>query len=146
MSSRPSRRMANADNLRQKVRTRSETAAERASISVRSKVIRASHAKSSPSSVGPQTIRRRRLSGAPTIAYSIQATSPVAVYTEKGTNAHIIRPRKQGGVLAFHWPRAGGTVFLRFVNHPGNEAMPWFKVTLEREWVVSLSGAFSRLR
>lgn len=38
------------------------------------------------------------------------------------TRPHIIRPKTEGGVLAFE--RGGETVFARFVNHPGSVIRP----------------------
>jgi hypothetical protein len=46
-----------------------------------------------------------------------------AVFVEYGTRAHVIRPRKPGGVLAFQ--TAEGTVFTREVHHPGTRANPF---------------------
>lgn len=106
----------------------------------------AAPARSTPSSVGIQTFRRQRISGAPTIVHRLEATSDQSEWTEKGTPPHVIRPRKAGGVLVFPWPKAGGTVFLRYVNHPGNKPRPWFKKTLEREWPALLKRALSQTR
>jgi hypothetical protein len=40
----------------------------------------------------------------------------------KGTKAHIITPRKKGGVLAFHSRKdPANTIFSKFVKHPGTK-------------------------
>ena len=58
-----------------------------------------------------------------------QIEAPViqAATTDKGARPHVIRPRRRGGVLAFNWPKAGGVVVLRHVNHPGNPPRPWWR-------------------
>lgn len=42
-----------------------------------------------------------------------------------GTRPHIIRPRKAGGRLVFFWAKAGRTVVLKQVNHPGTQGIPF---------------------
>lgn len=135
--------MANADGLRLKLRQRSEAVAERAASLAETAVEKAAPARSSPSSVGPQTIRRQRLSGAPRIAWSIEATSPQSEFTEKGTAPHVIRPRRIGGVLVF--VTDGETVFARHVNHPGTPPRPWFSPTL-KGWGSFLRQAAQQVR
>lgn len=135
--------MADASSLRLKLRQRSESVAERASVLAQTAVERAAPARSSPSSVGPQTFRRRRLSGAPRISWSIEATSPQSEFTEKGTRPHRIVPRRIGGVLVF--TVSGETVFARHVNHPGNPPRPWFSPTLKR-WGDFLRQAAQQVR
>ncbi|MEE9177574.1 MAG: hypothetical protein V3U46_04035 [Acidimicrobiia bacterium] len=49
----------------------------------------------------------------------------------QGTRPHVIRA-KRGGVLAFHWPKAGGVVFFAKVNHPGNAPNPFFSQVIGR--------------
>lgn len=58
-----------------------------------------------------------------------RALAPViqAATTDKGARPHVIVPRRPGGVLVFHWPKAGGTVYLRRVHHPGNPPRPWWR-------------------
>jgi hypothetical protein len=58
--------------------------------------------------------------------------------TDKGARPHVIVPRRAGGLLVFNWPKAGGTVFLRRVHHPGNPPDPWWRQTLERNWPQAL--------
>lgn len=43
-----------------------------------------------------------------------------AIFVIKGTNPHIIVPKKLGGRLVFFWPKVGHVVALRKVTHPGN--------------------------
>lgn len=61
-----------------------------------------------------------------------------AATTDKGARAHVIRPRRAGGVLRFNWPKAGGVVVLRHVNHPGNPPRPWWQRAIEREYAQAL--------
>lgn len=62
-----------------------------------------------------------------------------AEYVHDGTQPHIIRPRRRGGVLRF---RAGGQiVYARFVRHPGTRARPFLteairSVAAARGWRV----------
>lgn len=76
-------------------------------------------------STGPDTF------GARIIAPVIQART-----TDQGSPAHIIRPRKAGGVLIFQIN--GETVGARFVNHPGNAPHPWWLRALEATWGPNL--------
>lgn len=131
--------MADASALRLKLCQRSEATTERAADLAQTAVEKAAPARSPRSSVGPHTFRRKRLSGAPRIAWSIEATSPPSEYTEKGTRPHRIVPRRIGGVLVF--VTKGETVFARYVNHPGNRARPWFAPTLKQEWLPALKRA-----
>jgi hypothetical protein len=67
-----------------------------------------------------------------------------AATTHKGARAHRIVPRRAGGVLVFHWPKAGGVVFLRHVNHPGNPPRPWWDAVLRDAWRQALRIAARR--
>lgn len=51
-------------------------------------------------------------------------------FVREGTEPHIIRPRRQGGVLAFQYK--GEMVFARSVKHPGTRANPYHIRTLDR--------------
>lgn len=43
-----------------------------------------------------------------------------AIYLERGTRPHVIRPKKPGGVLVFDWPKAGlFPARFKKVSHPG---------------------------
>lgn len=63
-----------------------------------------------------RSIKVRRIS-----PYRVEVYSdlPYSNFQEEGTRPHVIKPRRMGGVLVFEWPKAGGTVYLRRVNHPG---------------------------
>ena len=53
-----------------------------------------------------------------------------AVFVTQGTRFHTIRPKRAGGVLVF---KVGGvTVFATKVNHPGNDANPFFDKVVSR--------------
>lgn len=63
--------------------------------------------------------------------FNVEATAPQAVFTERGTRPHEIRPRPPKKALAFR--AAGGRkVVVARVNHPGTRAEPWFYPTLRR--------------
>jgi len=75
-------------------------------------------------------------------------TKPYATYVHEGTRPHIILPKKAGGVLAFYWPKAGKTVFMRRVNHPGTQGQHYLTDAAEAEFgfhitAVSSAGVFS---
>jgi hypothetical protein len=61
---------------------------------------------------------------------TVQTDSRVFAWVDKGTRAHIIRPKQAGGVLVFHAGgksrggslkkrNAGPLVFTKIVHHPG---------------------------
>jgi hypothetical protein len=77
---------------------------------------------------------------------SVTVVAPViqAATTDKGARAHRIVPRRAGGLLVFHWPKAGGTVFLRSVNHPGNPPRPWWEAVIRDAWRQALRTAARR--
>jgi hypothetical protein len=56
---------------------------------------------------------------------SIQALAPYAVFVEKGTAPHEIRPIN-ASCLAFE-PLSGGIVFTRLVRHPGTKPNPFMQ-------------------
>jgi hypothetical protein len=64
------------------------------------------------------------------LVFSVRATAPHAIFTIVSTRLHVIRPRRQGGVLVFYWPEAGGTVFFRSVHHPGTTPSGWWEQAL----------------
>ena len=71
---------------------------------------------------------------------------PRAAWTDKGTGPHTIVPRRRGGVLVFHWPKAGGTVFLRRVHHPGSTIhVGWFEERAAHHWPEMLRRAVQAL-
>lgn len=67
------------------------------------------------------------------VLFSLVAEAPViqALTTNYGARPHIIVPKRAGGVLAFNWPQAGGMVFLRRVNHPGNVGTRWWSKLID---------------
>ncbi|MFD0783839.1 hypothetical protein ACFQZ8_07915 [Micromonospora azadirachtae] len=46
-----------------------------------------------------------------------------------GTGAHVIRPRRPGGMLRFE--TGGQVVFTTLVNHPGTRPQPWLREAME---------------
>lgn len=55
---------------------------------------------------------------------TIKVDTDYAHIVRKGQRPHVIRPRTEGGVLAF---RSGGRlVFARSVNHPGAQPRTWW--------------------
>jgi hypothetical protein len=79
-------------------------------------------------------------------AYRGRLVVPViqAATTDKGARAHVIRPRRAGGMLRFYWPQAGGIVHRRWVNHPGNAPMRWWQSGLRRHAQPALRAAARR--
>lgn len=61
-----------------------------------------------------------------------------AATTDKGARAHVIRPKRAGGLLVFYWPKAGQTVFLPRVNHPGNAPHPWWEAVVRDAYAQAL--------
>lgn len=64
--------------------------------------------------------------------------------TDQGSPAHVIRPRRAGGLLVFYWPKLGRTVGFRYVNHPGNAPKPWWDRALRATWGPALRFAAIR--
>lgn len=58
--------------------------------------------------------------------------------TDQGAPAHIIRPRRVGGLLVFYWPKLGKVVGYHYVNHPGNQARPWWLKALRATYGPAL--------
>lgn len=58
----------------------------------------------------------------------INVRHPAALYVIGGTRPHMIRPRKQGGVLRF--TVNGRVVYARFVNHPGTKPNDFLRQAL----------------
>lgn len=77
--------------------------------------------------------------------FRVKAPVIQALTTDKGARPHVIRPRRQGGLLVFSWPKAGGTVFLRHVNHPGNRPMPWWRDVVTQSFRQALPIAARRV-
>ncbi len=72
------------------------------------------------------------------ITAEARSDTPYAAFVINGTNFHTIRPKRSGGVLVF---KVGGvTVFAKKVNHPGNDANPFFDKVVSR-WRLYLDNA-----
>ena len=61
----------------------------------------------------------RETSGQYTTGYDVVSTAPHTVFVIGGTRPH---PIVGNPLLAFVWPKAGGFVVFRKVNHPGTKA------------------------
>lgn len=84
--------------------------------------------------------------GGTTYQSTLRFTAPQAEWTNKGTRPHIIRPRRSRA-LVFFWPKAGQTMFLKRVHHPGNEAQHWFdRAVTSASWGRALTRVKSRVR
>jgi hypothetical protein len=58
----------------------------------------------------------------------VKPLASYAIYVEKGTAPHLIRP-VNASVLAFHSGMLGGMVFTKLVHHPGTKANPFVAKT-----------------
>lgn len=86
------------------------------------------------------SIEARQLDYGPVFSYEILSPTPQSVWTEEGTDPHVIEGNP---LLAFNWPKLGGKLMiLRSVNHPGNKAMPWFHPITDT-WPDRLQRAFN---
>lgn len=56
------------------------------------------------------------------ITFTSGSNLKYAGWMEHGTKPHMIYPRNPKGRLVFRWAKAGRTVFLRSVRHPGTPA------------------------
>ena len=54
----------------------------------------------------------------------VKVDTPYAHIVAHGQRPHVIRPRREGGVLVFDV--GGRTVYARSVNHPGAQARTWW--------------------
>jgi hypothetical protein len=54
-----------------------------------------------------------------------------AEFVTMGTRPHIIKARNKQA-LAFNWPKAGGTVIVKSVMHPGTQANEFFQRIVDR--------------
>lgn len=75
-----------------------------------------------------------------TLGVDISADAPQALWTDEGTQPHVITA-SPGKVLAFYWREVGGTVFAKSVNHPGNRAQNWFREPMADRWRIALENA-----
>lgn len=77
-----------------------------------------------------KSIVKRSSSSDGELSMIIGAYQPYALYVHDGTKAHVIMPKKPGGVL--HWVDGGGNdVFARVVHHPGYKGNPFLKDNLK---------------
>jgi hypothetical protein len=76
------------------------------------------------------SIRAGVVTGVNTLSVEVTADTPYAAAIESGARPHKITA-KAGGVLRF--ATAGGIVFAKSVNHPGNKAYRFLAEALERE-------------
>lgn len=60
---------------------------------------------------------------------TVSAGAPYAVYVEKGTKRHKIKPKYR---RALRWPVEGGYQFAKVVDHPGTEATNFLKDAVEK--------------
>ena len=60
----------------------------------------------------------------------LKATADYAKFVHDGTKPHVIRPKTEGGVLAFMI--GGRTVFAKKVNHPGTKANPFLQKGVDK--------------
>jgi hypothetical protein len=61
--------------------------------------------------------------GGSEIEGTVRSGAPHTQFVIGGTRPHVIKPRTPGGMLAFHWARAGGKkVAFPHVRHPGSPA------------------------
>jgi hypothetical protein len=60
--------------------------------------------------------------------FSVKPLASYALFVEKGTAPHIIRP-VNASCLAFHGGMLGGMVFARLVHHPGTKPNPFVAKT-----------------
>lgn len=60
--------------------------------------------------------------GGPSPLGLVVSDHPASVFVINGTRAHMIHPKKPGGVLVFTPKGGGNKIFARFVNHPGTKA------------------------
>ena len=70
------------------------------------------------------------------VTWTAEVDVPYAAAQAYGARPHVITAR--GKALRFYWPKAGKIVYFKSVHHPGNQANPW--------WKNSLDGARRRLQ
>lgn len=134
--------MANADDLRRRVRRAAVVGGRRAA----ERTARAAK-KAAPVKTG-ETRDKTGLTGEritlTSATWTVEAKTPQARYVEFGTRPHVIRPRR-ARALRFFWPRVGRVVFFAKVNHPGNRPKPWFYPTIREEWPRAVNAEVGRL-
>ncbi len=78
-------------------------------------------------------VQHRTVATDSTFSTTFEATAPQAGWTNDGTEAHVIRPKRPGYPLRFFWPKVGTVVRFMSVNHPGNVGTKWWDKTLTAE-------------
>jgi hypothetical protein len=71
-----------------------------------------------PGTLRDSIVTRLTVGGRYGLSVVVGSEDPIALWHHEGTQPHTIRPRTKPR-LVFYWPKAGGVVFLRKVNHPG---------------------------
>lgn len=66
------------------------------------------------------SIIKRPIQSGKGMAMLIGSELPYAAFHHDGTRPHLILP-VNAQALVFNWPKAGGIVFLKQVNHPGTK-------------------------
>lgn len=64
------------------------------------------------------------------VIHRVGSSTSWAIYSERGTKPHLIKPRTANGRLVFFWAKVGRVVKLRSVNHPGQSAQLWLTTPL----------------
>lgn len=94
------------------------------------------------------SIQETRPSGGMILRAAIFSMSKVALFMDKGTKPHKIRPRGSGYPLKFYWPLPKGpnaTVRFMEVNHPGTAARNFFSRPMRERFHRNLQSAIDRL-
>lgn len=63
------------------------------------------------------------------IVWEAKVDVPYAEAQAFGARPHVIFPTR-AQALRFYWGKAGRVVYFKKVNHPGNQANPWWKNSL----------------
>lgn len=78
-----------------------------------------------------------------TVSASVKVGNSVAWYAhlvEFRTRPHVIVPRRQGGVLQF------GGVRTRLVDHPGTQAQPFMRPTVDTKMPEAIQAVVAKIR
>lgn len=78
------------------------------------------------------SIKYKKMSGPRGIAFEAGSTARHALWMERGTLPHTIKPKNPGGMLVFYWPKMGQTVHLRSVSHPGTKPYRYMEKGLSK--------------
>lgn len=92
-------------------------------------------------------VQHRTIASASGLSTTYEATAEHASFTNDGTEAHVIRPRRSGYPLKFYWPKVGAVVRFAYVNHPGTIGTKWWDKTLTKaRYREHMRSALSRQR